>query len=194
MYRTQGVRPHMSRSKPLIIHVIGRSGSGKTTTIEYLTTHLTGHGLNVAVIKHVHHEGFSFDTEGKDTWRHARAGASIVVGVAPHELAIFKQSQKETTVHTALDALRSEKLNLILVEGFSRERLAKRSPKILTARNARELTQMLKISSAPIIGIAGPIAASKGVTKIRMAPAPIFDIRSDDCMLLTIVRKMLRPK
>lgn len=184
----------MGTLKPLTIHVIGRSGSGKTTTIEYLTSHITSLGLKVGVIKHVHHEGFSFDVEGKDTWRHARAGASIVVGVAPHELAVFKSAEKKTTIHAAYDFLRSEKLDLILVEGFSSAPMAKRSPKILTARNIRELTEILKINKPPIIAITGPIAASKDVTKIRKPPAPILDIHGDDCTLLTIVRKMIKPR
>jgi len=184
----------MTRSLPLTIHVIGRSGSGKTTTIEYLTTHLKSFGLGVGVIKHVHREGFTFDAEGKDTWRHSRAGASVVVGVAPRELAIFKPTQNETTLEEALGALRSQNLDLVLVEGFSRARSTKHSPKILTAKNGRDLREILKLNRRPIIAITGPISASKDHARFRKAPAPILDLQTDNGRLLAMVRKLLRPK
>ena len=184
----------MTRSLPLTIHVIGRSGSGKTTTIEYLTTHFKSLGLSVGVIKHVHREGFTFDAEGKDTWRHARAGASVVVGVAPHELALFKPTQNEAALDEAIETLHSQKLDLILVEGFSRAPSTRRSPKILTAKNWRELREILKLNRPPIIAITGPIAASRNRVKFRKAAAPILDLQSDKGRILTMVRKLLRPK
>ena len=183
----------MTRSLPLTIHVIGRSGSGKTTTIEYLTTHLKSLGLSVGVIKHVHREGFTFDAKGKDTWRHARAGASVVVGVAPHELALFKPTQNEAALDEAIETLHSQKLDLILVEGFSRATSTRRSPKILTAKNGRELREILRLNRPPIIAITGPIAASKDHSRFRKAPAPILGLQTDNGRLLATVRKLLRP-
>lgn len=73
--------------------MVRRRGSGKTTAIVYLTEHLTRLGFRVAVVKHVHTEGFTFDAKGKNTWRHAEAGACIVIGVAPNELATFERNE-----------------------------------------------------------------------------------------------------
>jgi len=183
----------MINPKPLTIHVIGRSGSGKTTAIEYLTTHLTRLGFSVGVIKHVHREGFTFDAAGKDTWRHARAGASVVAGVSPRELAIFKPTRQETALTEVFQTLQSNNLNLILVEGFSRAPSTKHSLKILAAKNVRELKQILKLNKPPIIAITGPVASSKGGKTLRDTPAPIIDIQADQGRLVATVRKRLRP-
>ena len=56
----------------------GESNSGKTTLIEKIIPELVRAGYRVATVKHAGH-GFDLDTEGKDSWRHKRAGASSVV-------------------------------------------------------------------------------------------------------------------
>ena len=63
------------------MHVIGfcgYSGSGKTTLVEQLIARLRLAGQRVSVVKHAHHD-FDIDHEGKDSWRHRRAGAYEVV-------------------------------------------------------------------------------------------------------------------
>ena len=180
--------------KPLRVHVVGRSGSGKTTTIAYLTEHLTRLGVRVGVVKHVHQEGFTFDTEGKNTWRHAEAGASIVIGVAPNELATFKRTENETLFEQLFDAFQREKLDLVLVEGFSRAPSTERSYKILTAKNTQELRQLLARNRLPILAITGPVASASASKRFRNKPAPFLDIASDGPTLTSIVRKLLRPK
>jgi len=179
---------------PLRVHVVGRSGSGKTTTILYLTEHLTRLGFRVGVVKHVHEEGFTFDTKGKNTWRHAEAGARIVVGVAPNELAIFKRTLSETPFELLLDTLQQEHLDLVLVEGFSQAPSTKHSYKIVTAKNARDLKQILARNKAPILAITGPFASSKGSKIARNKAAPILDLTTKGPSLTSIIRKLLRPK
>ena len=61
-----------------IVSFVGRSNSGKTTLIERVIPELVRAGYKVATVKHAGH-GFDLDTEGKDSWRHKRAGASSVV-------------------------------------------------------------------------------------------------------------------
>ena len=60
-----------------IISFVGLSNSGKTTLIERVIPELVRAGYKVATVKHSGH-GFDLDTEGKDSWRHKRAGASSV--------------------------------------------------------------------------------------------------------------------
>ena len=60
-----------------VISFIGRSGVGKTTYLEKLITELKSRNYRVGVIKHDIH-GFEMDRPGKDTWRHAQAGADVV--------------------------------------------------------------------------------------------------------------------
>ena len=180
-------------SKPLTVHVVGRSGSGKTTTIEYLTAHLTRLGFRVGVVKHVHQEGFTFDAKGKNTWRHAEAGARIVIGVAPNEVATFKRTENETPFENLFDVLQQENLDLVLVEGFSRAPSTKHSYKIVTAKNTRDLTQVLQRNKPPILAITGPVASSTASKRLR-SKCPFLDITKNGPILTSIIRKLLRPK
>jgi molybdopterin-guanine dinucleotide biosynthesis protein MobB len=181
-------------SKPLRVHVVGRSGSGKTTTIVYLTQHLTRLGFRVGVVKHVHKEGFTFDVKGKNTWRHAEAGARIVVGVAPKELATFKRTENETPVEHLFDVLQQENLDIVLVEGFSRALSTKNSYKIVTAKNTRDLREVLAWNRSRILAITGLVASSRISKKLRNKPAPFLDITKDGATLTSIIRRLLRPQ
>ena len=58
------------------------SGTGKTTLMEQVIRLLTENGVRVAVIKHDVH-GFEIDRPGKDSYRHAQAGAHTVVITSP---------------------------------------------------------------------------------------------------------------
>jgi len=69
----------------LIIAAVGTSGSGKTTTLEYLINHLSVEGYKIGAIKHIHREGFTIDKEGTNTWRYAKAGSKIVVAISPEK-------------------------------------------------------------------------------------------------------------
>jgi molybdopterin-guanine dinucleotide biosynthesis protein MobB len=181
-------------SRPLRVHVVGRSGSGKTTTIAYLTEHLTRLGFRVGVVKHVHQEGFTFDTKGKNTWRHAEAGACIVIGVAPNELATFKRTENETPFEQLFDAFQRENLDIVLVEGFSHALSTKHSYKIVTAKTAKELRQVLAKNGPPILAITGLIASSRVSKKLRKRSTPILDITKNGSTLTSIIRRLLRPK
>ena len=184
----------ITMSRPLRVHVVGPSGSGKTTTIVYLTEHLTRLGFRVGVVKHVHKGGFTFDAKGKNTWRHAEAGASIVIGVAPNELATFKRTESETPFEHLFGAFRQENLDIVLVEGFSQALSTKHSYKIVTAKNTKELKQVLAKNRPPILAITGPIACSRVSTTFRNKPAPFLDVTKNGSTLTSIVRRLLRPK
>ncbi|PMP97204.1 MAG: molybdopterin-guanine dinucleotide biosynthesis protein MobB, partial [Nitrososphaera sp.] len=49
----------------LVIAVVGRKKSGKTTIVEGVTGALTKLGCRVAVLKHIHHDDFDVDVPGK---------------------------------------------------------------------------------------------------------------------------------
>ena len=59
-----------------VIAIVGYANSGKTELICRLLEWFQRQGLNVAVLKHTHHQEVA-DT-GKDTGRYRRAGASLV--------------------------------------------------------------------------------------------------------------------
>ena len=176
----------MHRKTPIKIFVVGTSGSGKTTTIEYLTVHLTKLGFRVGIVKHIHEGGLNLDTRGKDTWRHARAGAEAVVAVAPRELLLFKKTANETRLNNVLSNLRSEPIDVLFLEGFSTNS-SKHSYRIVTAKDLTDLKHTLSRNRLPIFAITGPVAHSK--CKIRTLALP-----SEGAELTAMVRRLIRPK
>ncbi|WP_447977572.1 molybdopterin-guanine dinucleotide biosynthesis protein B [Candidatus Nitrospira bockiana] len=113
-----------------ILSFVGRSNSGKTTLIERLIPELVLAGYRVATIKHAGH-GFDLDTEGKDSWRHKRAGASSVIVVSKGSLALFSDVSSEIRVEELRERFLSRDLDLIIAEGWKSEGF----PKIVVVRD-----------------------------------------------------------
>ncbi len=144
----------MKTRRPPAIAVVGRKNSGKTRVIEILTKELTKRGYKVAAVKHVPKKDFTIDTEGRDTWRFANAGAKIVVAVSPMEIAtIEKGDTRGLTLNDVVE--RCRKSDLIIVEGF-RELLGENLevPKIVAVKNIDEALEALK-TFKPIMALAG---------------------------------------
>ncbi len=101
---------------PAIICVVGASRSGKTTLIESVLPLLRAHGLRIGVLKHTHHP-LDLDRRGKDSWRHAQAGAEQVVLMGPAGLAYFDyRSGDPTPEDVAREHLKD--VDLIIIEGY----------------------------------------------------------------------------
>lgn len=113
-----------------IVSFVGRSNSGKTTLIERLIPELVVAGYRVATIKHAGH-GFDLDTEGKDSWRHKRAGASAVIVVSKGSLAMFSDVSSEIGVEELRDRFVDRDLDLIIAEGWKSEGF----PKVVVVRD-----------------------------------------------------------
>jgi len=101
-----------------IISIVGRSNSGKTTYLEKLIRECKQRGYRVAVIKHHHHD-FDIDKPGKDTWRHAEAGADTVCLVSPHKMAMIKKSDQELSLDYVADFI--DNVDIIFTEGYKQE-------------------------------------------------------------------------
>lgn len=113
-----------------ILCFVGRSNSGKTTLIERLIPELVQAGYRVATIKHAGH-GFDLDTEGKDSWRHKRAGASAVMVLSKGSLALFSNVSDEIKVEELRDRFLDGSIDLIIAEGWKSEGC----PKIVVVRD-----------------------------------------------------------
>jgi molybdopterin-guanine dinucleotide biosynthesis protein B len=128
----------------VIIAVVGSSNSGKTTAIESVIKGLIDRGYSVASAKRIPEQGFTIDTEGKDTFRLSKAGASTVLSVAPNELTVIK---KVDTKKISLGQLISEfqdETDVIIVEGFKSlvgDDLT--IPKIVAIKNNYEISAAL---------------------------------------------------
>ena len=127
------------------VAVVGYRGTGKTALIEKIVQGLVRRNHRVATIKHVRKRGFTIDQPGKDTWRHARAGASAVISIAPSEVArISKRSEKLADVLRTLSDL-----DFVLIEGF---REAENIAKIAVARSKAEAAKVVDEFTIACVG------------------------------------------
>lgn len=100
----------------MIIGVYGFQDSGKTTFVEELVAGLVGKGYEVSSLKHSS-KPFDVDQEGKDTWRHARAGSDPVVFHADGGVAIF--AGPGVDVHKAISIVQENwEPDVVVVEGL----------------------------------------------------------------------------
>lgn len=111
-------------SHPFIFGFAGWSGSGKTTLAEKIIACAAEASLNIASIKHAHHH-FDADVEGKDSWRHRKAGARQVLVASDNRMALFTEKpQSEKPVLADLIG-RLDACDWVLVEGFKKEPITK---------------------------------------------------------------------
>ena len=129
----------------VIVAVVGSSKSGKTTAVEALIKGLSKRGYTVASAKHIPDLEFTIDTDGKDTWRYAKAGASSVLSVAPKELTLIK---KVDITEYSLEQIVAETPNeadIIILEGF--KGLVEQDttiPKIVATKTDEEISEALE--------------------------------------------------
>jgi molybdopterin-guanine dinucleotide biosynthesis protein B len=114
-----------------IVSIVGKSDSGKTTIIEKLVPELCRRGYRVATVKHDVH-GFEVDREGKDSWRHKKAGAHTVVISSPMKVAVIRDVDHDAELNEIRDRYIRD-VDLILSEGFKRNR----QPKIEVSRREK---------------------------------------------------------
>jgi molybdopterin-guanine dinucleotide biosynthesis adapter protein len=102
---------------------VGKSGAGKTTLLEKLIPEITARGYRVGTVKHDVH-GFEMDRPGKDSWRHAQAGAWAVVVSSPAKVALLEKVDREKTIDEIAEMM-GDDVDIILTEGFKRSKLLK---------------------------------------------------------------------
>lgn len=142
-----------------LLAVVGTKGSGKTTTVECIISGLTRRGFRVGSIKHVHHPGFTIDTEGTDTWRQANAGSRVVAAVSSKEIALMLKDDPEEMLPSVLEFMSNRELDIIVIEGLHSS-IGRRSDvfKIVTGHDVEDLKQRLHGTVPPILAISGRVA------------------------------------
>lgn len=103
------------------ISIIGKSESGKTTLIEKLIPEMKRRGYRVGSIKHTAH-GFDMDREGKDSFRHQRAGSETVAVASPQQVVLIKNVASDSL--KGVEAFFAD-MDLVLVEGYKKEKRPK---------------------------------------------------------------------
>jgi len=177
-----------------VIAAVGTSGSGKTTTLEYLISRLSAEGYKIGSIKHVHHEGFTMDREGTNTWRYAKAGSKVIVAISPEEIAILKKTDAALKdLDQIIKLLEQEQLDIVFIEGFHRL-IAKRTdvPKIITADDEDNLKRTLEGTAEPILAVTGVISENKNT--LGWLKIPILSLETEGEQLVNLVKKYLKTK
>jgi len=104
-----------------IIGLAGWSGSGKTTLITGLIPRLIARGLRVSTLKHAHH-GLDLDQPGKDSFMHRAAGATEVIVSSAKRWAVLHELRDEPEWNLRDLLAKLAPVDLVLVEGFKRDR------------------------------------------------------------------------
>ena len=158
-----------------VIGVAGFKNAGKTTLVEKLVSELTRRGHRFSTVKHAHHS-FDIDHEGRDSFRHRKAGASEVAVVSRHRWAIIHESRDdaEPTLEEVLAKLAP--CDLVIVEGYKRDTHDK-----IEVRNVELAHPKLAGDDPTVVAI-----AANGV--IGDAPVPVFD-RDDVSALASFIER-----
>lgn len=155
-----------------IVSIVGKSGSGKTTLVEKLVAELTRRGFRVATVKHNRH-GFDIDHEGKDSWRHKKAGAVATVVASPGRVALIEDTPGDYNLAEIRERYIKD-ADLIVAEGFK----VNPHPKIEIYRT--ELKREL------LCGPADHLIALAGDRPLPTAKVPCFD-RDDAVGLVDLI-------
>jgi len=145
-----------------ILGIAGYSGSGKTTLTEHVIPLLVRNGVRVSVVKHAHHS-IDLDTPGKDSWRHRQAGAHEVMLASTRRWALLHELREapEPTLSELISRL--ERCDLVLVEGFKHEPIAK-----LEVHRAANGTPTLYPDDARIIALCTDAAPTAALPTFRL--------------------------
>jgi len=125
------------------------------------------------------------DTEGKDTWRHAKAGATITTTVAVNEIATIRRGD---TSHYKIDDIIKpfqNEADVIVFEGFRKLVKTEKILKIIAVKNKKETLEACA-QFKPIIAFVGPFA-----TETIDRKTPYINVLKDpDKLANTVVEKI----
>ncbi len=101
--------------------VTGWKNAGKTGLMERLVAEITGRGFTVSTVKHAHHS-FDVDQPGRDSHRHRMAGANEVLLASGQRVALMQELRGAPEPSLEVLLARLSPVDLVLIEGYKRER------------------------------------------------------------------------
>lgn len=103
--------------KTPVVYIYGISDTGKTRLVERLLLMLIKKGRRVGTVKMSKSERLDFDIEGKDTYRHIKAGSMITAASSRTNAAMFIPQPQD--VHHLIEMMSiTGDLDLVIVEGM----------------------------------------------------------------------------
>lgn len=160
-----------------LLGIVGFKNAGKTTLTERLVSELTARRYRISTVKHAHH-AFDIDQEGRDSWRHRKAGASEVAIVSANRWALVHELRggPEPALQEIVSKLAP--CDLVLTEGYKWEK----HPKI-EVRNVALAHPELAGKDPTVIAIAANGA-------IENSAVPVFDRENVKVIADFIVARM----
>lgn len=109
-----------------LLAIAAWSGTGKTTLLKQLIPALCASGIRPGLIKHTHHD-MDVDTPGKDSYELRKAGAAQTLVASQQRWALMTETPDEPELDLAylVSRMDASKLDMVLVEGFKHEAVAK---------------------------------------------------------------------
>ncbi|ELM3738129.1 molybdopterin-guanine dinucleotide biosynthesis protein MobB [Edwardsiella piscicida] len=116
----------MTVTTPPLLGIAAYSGTGKTTLLKQLIPSLKARGIRIALIKHTHHD-MDVDTPGKDSYELRKAGADQTLVASDLRWALMSETpeRQPLDLHFLASRIDARRCDLILVEGFKHEHIAK---------------------------------------------------------------------
>ncbi len=145
-----------------VIGVAGFKNAGKTTLVEKLVAELTRRGRRISTVKHAHHS-FDIDHEGRDSFRHRKAGATEVAIVSQSRWALIHESRNEPEPALAEILAKLAPCDLVIVEGYKRDTHHK-----IEVRN-------LALDHPKLAGSDPTVIAIAATGEVPDAPVPLFN-------------------
>jgi molybdopterin-guanine dinucleotide biosynthesis adapter protein len=139
--------------------IVGAKNSGKTTLIENILALLSEKGVSAMSVKHTSHQ-HAFDSTGKDSDRHRKAGAKLTMAINPNEFAIFSENNER--LQYDIENTISHLFDICIIEGDKYSNI----PKILLTRNIESINSK-EIEN--IIAAYGDISYSEDVQQFNTA-------------------------
>lgn len=109
-----------------ILAIAAWSGTGKTTLLKKLIPALCASRIRPGLIKHTHHN-MDVDKPGKDSYELRKAGAAQTIVASSQRWALMTETPEEPELDLAylVSRMDASTLDLVLVEGFKHEAVAK---------------------------------------------------------------------
>lgn len=109
-----------------LLAIAAWSGTGKTTLLKKLIPELCVRGIRPGLIKHTHHN-MDVDISGKDSYELRKAGAAQTLVASQQRWALMTETPEDDELDLAwlVSRMDASRLDLVLVEGFKHEAVAK---------------------------------------------------------------------